>query len=113
MARKDEQVLTMLEWLLMAAILSNDNNAYGSIIYDTARDLARPASVSYGSLYPTLERLERQGFVTSAFSQPLQERGGRSRRYFSITASGKKVMKSSESLAVRISGKQLEAWGHS
>jgi PadR family transcriptional regulator PadR len=102
MAQKDEQILTMMQWLLMAAILRNDNNAYGSVIYKTATELAYPARISYGSLYPTLERMERQGFLSSTFSQPIKERGGRSRRYFAVTLSGRKALTRSESLASRM-----------
>jgi DNA-binding PadR family transcriptional regulator len=104
MGQNEEQILTMMQWLLMAAILRNGNSAYGSVIYDTAKKLAHPARVSYGSLYPTLERMERQGLLSSSFSQPIKERGGRSRRYFAVTTSGKKALTRSESLANRIAG---------
>jgi PadR family transcriptional regulator PadR len=107
---REEDILTTVEWLLMAAIMRNDNNAYGSGIFDIASELARPIKVSYGSLYPTLERLERRGFLSSSFSEPTPERGGRSRRYFSVTASGQKAMKRSEMLARRIVGADA-AWG--
>jgi PadR family transcriptional regulator PadR len=107
---RDEDVLTTVEWLLLAAIMRNDNSAYGSVIFDTATELARPIKVAYGSLYPTLERLERRGFLSSSFSEPTPERGGRSRRYFNVTASGKKAMKRSEMLARRIVGTDA-AWG--
>jgi DNA-binding PadR family transcriptional regulator len=106
---KEVDILTMVEWLFMAAILRNNNNGYGSSIFDTATELARPAKVSYGSLYPTLERLERRGFLSSSFSDPIPERGGRSRRYFSVTAAGQRAIKRSESLAKSIA--QVEAWG--
>ena len=104
MAQKDEQLLTMMQWLLMAAILRNDNNAYGPVIYQTANQLAHPNRISHGSLYPTLERLEQQGFLSSAFSQPVKVRGGRSRRYFAVTASGRRALIRSEFLANRLSG---------
>ncbi len=94
----------MMQWLLMAAILRNDNNAYGSVIYETANELAHPNRLSHGSLYPTLDLLERQGFLSSAFSKPFKVRGGRSRRYFAVTASGRRALIQSESLANRISG---------
>jgi len=103
MAQKEKQLLTMMQWLLMAAILRNGNSAYGSVIYNTAKELAYPARISYGSLYPTLERMERQGFLSSTFSEPIRERGGRSRRYFAVTTSGRKALTRSESLAYRIS----------
>jgi PadR family transcriptional regulator PadR len=108
---KEADVLTMVEWLLMSAIVQHDNSAYGSIIFDTATELARPVKVSYGSLYPTLERLERQGFLRSSFSDPIPERGGRSRRYFSVTAAGRKAMRHSGLLATRLVGKRSQAWG--
>jgi DNA-binding PadR family transcriptional regulator len=97
-------MLTMMQWLLMAAILRNDNNAYGPVIYETANELAHPNRIPYGSLYPTLDRLEQQGFLSSAFSKPVKIRGGRSRRYFAVTASGRRALVQSESLANRISG---------
>ena len=100
----------MMQWLLAAAILRNCNNAYGPVIYDTAKELAHPARVSYGSLYPTLERMERLGLLSSRFGEPIKERGGRSRRYFAVTALGRKALTRSESLANRISGSP-GAWG--
>jgi PadR family transcriptional regulator PadR len=110
MAKKEpHDVLTMVEWLLLAAILKNDNDAYGSVIYDTAEELAAPTKVAYGTLYPTLERLERKGLLESRASEPIKERGGRSRRYFAVTAPGKKAMHQAEDFARRVSGKV--AWG--
>jgi PadR family transcriptional regulator, regulatory protein PadR len=102
-------VLTMVEWLLLASILKNDNDAYGSVIYDTAEELAAPTKVAYGTLYPTLERLERRGLLKSRTSEPIKERGGRSRRYFEVTAPGKKAMVYAEDFARKLSGKV--AWG--
>lgn len=111
MVHEDEHVLSMVEWLLLAAILKNDNNAYGSAIYVTAKELAHPAKVSYGSLYPTLERLERQGLLSSTFSEPIKQRGGRSRRYFAVTAAGQAAMKRSGAMASRITWSMSEVWG--
>ena len=104
MAQKDEPLLTMMQWVLMVAILRNGNNAYGSVIYGTAKELAHPARIAYGSLYPTLERMERQGLLSSRLGAPIRTRGGRSRRYFAVTPSGKDALTRSESLATRISG---------
>jgi DNA-binding PadR family transcriptional regulator len=39
-------------------------------------------------VYNTLERLEEKGLVRSTVGQPTPERGGRAKRYFSITAAG-------------------------
>lgn len=45
--------------------------------------------VEQGSLYPALERLQRQGFVTSKWGEtPTRRRA----RYYTITASGRKQL---------------------
>ena len=45
-------------------------------------------SLTVGALYRTLDRLEGKGYVTSWFSDPTPERGGRSKRYFQRATSG-------------------------
>jgi DNA-binding PadR family transcriptional regulator len=106
-----EDLLTTVECLLMAAILLQENKAYGAAIFDRAGDLAKPTKVSYGSMYPTLERLEKKGFLTSVFGDPIAERGGKARRYFSVTAAGEAALQRSELLARKISSGLAEAWG--
>ena len=45
--------------------------------------------VEQGSLYPALERLQRQGFVTSKWGETPT---GRRARYYTITTSGRKQL---------------------
>jgi PadR family transcriptional regulator PadR len=45
--------------------------------------------VEQGSLYPALERLQRQGFATSKWGETPT---GRRARYYTITASGRKQL---------------------
>jgi DNA-binding PadR family transcriptional regulator len=94
----------------MTAILLEHNTAYGAAIFDRACEVAKPAKVSYGSLYPTLERLERKGFLSSTFSEPIPERGGKSRRYFRVTGAGEAALRRSEGLRSRISSGLATAW---
>lgn len=42
-------------------------------------------------LYPTLRWFERQGFVTVRQGDPLPERGGRPRYYYTLTEEGQKA----------------------
>src|SRR2546426_7603662 len=44
--------------------------------------------VAIGSVYITLDRLERKGLVSSRLGEPTAERGGRAKTYFRITAKG-------------------------
>jgi transcriptional regulator len=59
--------------------------------YAIARHIERTSEdtlrVEQGSLYPALERLQAQGWVTSAWAKSPT---GRRARYYTITASGRK-----------------------
>jgi PadR family transcriptional regulator, regulatory protein PadR len=44
--------------------------------------------VSIGAIYATLDRLESKGYVKSRLGEPTSERGGRSKRFFQVTAKG-------------------------
>jgi PadR family transcriptional regulator len=63
-----------------------DNHRTGEI--DPKDVPAEPRHVAMGSVYITLERLERKGLVTSRLGEPTAERGGRAKTYFRITAEG-------------------------
>jgi len=44
-----------------------------------------------GNVYPALRDLERDGFVKSWEADPVPERGGRPRRYYELTALGRRA----------------------
>jgi PadR family transcriptional regulator PadR len=70
--------------------------AYGvSIKKEIETRLSRKVSV--GALQSALKRLEEKGFLTSREGESTQERAGRPKRYFSITAYGKKAMEHTRS----------------
>ncbi len=52
-------------------------------------------AVTVGALYRTLDRLQDKGYVSSAFSDPTPERGGRSKRYFKLRPLGLKTLRAS------------------
>jgi PadR family transcriptional regulator PadR len=81
MARREH--LGELEQIVLLAILRLGDEAYGvPIRLEIERRTGRALSV--GALYRTLDRLEDKGYVSSAFSDPTPERGGRSKRYFKV-----------------------------
>jgi PadR family transcriptional regulator PadR len=51
--------------------------------------------VARGALYTALDRLEAKGCLRSRMSEPLPERGGRSRRYYTVTATGRGGLRAS------------------
>ena len=101
MAKGDN--LGEFEQLILAALLMLGENAYGMTIHERVEKLAAGVrSVSLGSVYTTLDRLEQKGYVKSWFGDPTPERGGRSKRYFEITGAGQRVLKSSAKVAANI-----------
>ena len=79
------------EHLLLLAVMRLGDDAYGvTIRREIEERTGRP--VSLGSVYPTMDRLEERGYVTSAMSRPTRSRGGRSRRYFRLEPAGLAVL---------------------
>jgi PadR family transcriptional regulator, regulatory protein PadR len=75
--------------ILTVAVLHD--NAYGvSIKKEIEGRLSR--NVSVGALQTALKRLEDKGYLKSHDGEATQERAGRPKRYFQITAYGKKAM---------------------
>lgn len=91
------------EQLVLAAILSLREDAYGVTIHDKVADLAQPKRISLGAIYVTLDRLEDKGFVSSWLSDPTSERGGRAKRCYRIEALGEQALQESAATAMRIS----------
>ena len=75
--------------LLTVAILYDE--AYGiAIIDEIEKRLKR--KVSMGALQTVLRRLENKGLLTSEFGEATKIRGGKRKRYFTLTLQGQKVL---------------------
>lgn len=75
--------------ILTVAILNNE--AYSVAIKDEIESrLSR--SVSMGALHTALKRMEDKGYLKSYAGESTEERAGRPKRYFQITALGKKAI---------------------
>lgn len=75
------------ELMVLLALIHLGDDAYGVPI---SRELEkrRGRSVSVGSVYAALERLEEKGLVASSLGEPTAERGGKAKRYFRVTKEG-------------------------
>jgi len=95
------------EQIVLLAILRLGDDAYGvPIRQDIEQRTGRALTV--GALYRTLDRLEEKGYVSSAFSDPTPERGGRSKRYFKINPLGMRTLRASrEALTAMWEGLEL------
>jgi DNA-binding PadR family transcriptional regulator len=75
--------------LLTIGILNKE--AYGvSIKNEIEARLSR--DVSMGAMHTALLRLEDKGYIRSSSGEATEERAGRPRRYFEITALGKRAI---------------------
>ncbi|HEY7501196.1 MAG TPA: PadR family transcriptional regulator [Vicinamibacterales bacterium] len=77
-----------LEMLILRTLTIERMHGY-AIAQHIARVSQNALLIEKGSLYPALERLQRQGWVTSRWSESAT---GRRARYYSITASGRRAL---------------------
>jgi len=95
------------EQVVLLAILRLGENAYGvtigaEIIAYTGRE---PGP---GALYPTLDRLEIKGSVSSRLGDPTPQRGGRAKRYFEVNAKGlAAITRAQQSYRKLLEGREL------
>ncbi len=75
------------EHITLLALLRLEDRAYGVTVRQEIQSRAN-REVSIGAVYATLDRLEAKGYVTSQRGDPTPERGGRSKRFFRVTAKG-------------------------
>lgn len=102
-------LLSALEEDILTVLLGRP--LYGLLISRAITDASNGLrNIGVGSLYPTLRRLEKKGFVSSYWEGEGEEksekkRGGARRRYYKITSKGSQAL--SENQTVR---QNLMSW---
>ena len=97
----ESKTLGEFEQLVLLAIVHLGEDAYGVTI---RREIESRTgrSVAVGALYTGLDRLERRGLVRSRTSSPTPERGGRSKRHFTISPAGAAALERSRQTMERM-----------
>jgi len=103
--------LGQFEQLVLTAVLTLREDAYGVTIHKKVEELAEPKAVSLGAIYVTLDRLEDKGYVASWLSEPTAERGGRAKRCYRLEGLGERALRESAMTAKRMWEASVEAWG--
>jgi len=76
-----------LEQMVLMAVLQLEDGAYGTSVLTELRDRGG-RKVSPGSLFATVDRLEGKGFVSSRLGDPTPGRGGKRKRFLTVTPDG-------------------------
>jgi PadR family transcriptional regulator, regulatory protein PadR len=108
---RDQTLWVSFEQLVLTAILTLRDDAYGVTIHGKVEELADPKPASLGAVYVTLDRLEDKGLVGSWLSEPTAERGGRAKRCYRLEALGEQALQESAVTAKRIWDGIEEVWG--
>jgi DNA-binding PadR family transcriptional regulator len=97
------------EQVVLLAVRHLGPDAYGVTI---RREIeARTGrKVSHGAIYPTMDRLETKGYVSSYIGEPTSQRGGRSKKHFQLEPAGSEALERSRNmLAAMWKGAESEA----
>jgi DNA-binding PadR family transcriptional regulator len=86
-----QNYLGELEQMVLWAVLRLDGDGYGTTILEALTERV-DRRVTPGALYATLDRLEEQGMISSRLADPEAGRGGRRKRYLTVTAEGRQAL---------------------
>jgi DNA-binding PadR family transcriptional regulator len=95
-------MLGEFEYLLVSAVASLEDEAYGATIRE-AIERATGRTCSVGSLYITLDRLEKKGLVRTWMGEATAQRGGRAKRMVRVTPQGAEAAKEFYDTVMRVS----------
>jgi DNA-binding PadR family transcriptional regulator len=103
LSRVEEEILT---------VLTGGRSLYGLEIITAVQDATEGRRrLGFGSLYPTLHKLEKKGFLKSEWGEEKpEERGGARRKYYRLTALGQRALREAASVRERLATWE-PSWG--
>ena len=110
MARHDEYLLGTFEQIVLLAVMCLGTDAYGTTIRDEIERRTGRA-ISFGAVYATLQRLENKGLASSRMGEPTAERGGRAKRFFQVSAEGRRAVRKAQDAIAAMNAGLREARG--
>ena len=85
------KVLTVLEQIILSAIYSLEDEAFGVAIRKKIKAFTGK-SIMYGTLYNALDQLLRKGYIRKTEGKQPTGRGIHGRVYYALTPSGRKSL---------------------
>jgi PadR family transcriptional regulator, regulatory protein PadR len=91
-----ERFLTDFELMVMLAVLRVRDHAYGVPI---AREIEEHTgrAVTLAAVYLALDRLTQNGLIACRLGEPTPERGGRAKKFFTVTPRGLRAVRRTQS----------------
>ncbi len=84
-----QEFLGTFEQIVLLAVIGLGEHAYGRAIFrEVESGFNGRRTVSAGAMYTTLNRLEAKGLVVSRLEEGTEDRAGRARRFYRVTAAG-------------------------
>ncbi|MDH5399970.1 MAG: PadR family transcriptional regulator [Cyclobacteriaceae bacterium] len=88
---KEQMKLGEFEEVVMLTVAILFNEAYGVVIRQEIEDRLE-RKVSVGAMQTALRRLEDKGYLKSRHGEATEERGGKRKKYFTVTPHGRNVL---------------------
>lgn len=95
------KLITRTEEHLLLTVWKLQDNAYTRTVQEALSDL-NSRTVSIGAVYIPLERLVRQGLLKTREGAPTDKRGGRRKRFYSVTAKGQAALAAVHNVQTRV-----------
>ena len=86
-----EHSLGEFEELVLLMVAAFHDKAYGVLILENLEEKL-DKKVNISAIHVALKRMENKGFVKSRYGGITNERGGRRKKFYTITALGKRVL---------------------
>lgn len=80
-----------LEEIVLLVVANLYDNAYGILIKNEIEEKCN-RSITISTVHNVLQRLQEKGFLSSRYSEPTKERGGKRKLLFTVTASGQTAL---------------------
>jgi PadR family transcriptional regulator PadR len=101
-AMKKKKHLGELEQMVLMAVLQLKDGAYGTNVLKELSDRGG-RKVSPGALFATMDRLEGKGLVASRLGDPTPGRGGKRKRFLTVTPEGIAALRDARNAWIRMS----------
>ncbi len=99
---KKKKHLGELEQMVLMAVLQLKDCAYGTSVLEELSERGG-RKVSPGALFATMDRLEGKGLVSSRLGDPTPGRGGKRKRFLTVTEKGLAALRNARSAWDRMS----------